>query len=275
MAGALEVINNDPTFARSSSTSSAASPRARRSPTGIVDAMGRVDLTCADRHPPRRHQRRGGPPDPRAAPVRQAPVGSDHGRSGRDRRRPGTGVGGSHGHLRRRDHQGHRTRDSPVARASYHGLLNRDYGTQIVAGTKPRQGWQDVDGIPVYDTVAEAVAATGATASCIFIPAPGVRDAIIEAAEAGIDFVVSITEGVPAHDEARFYNELRAEHPSVRLLGPNCPGIISPGQAQHRHHRRRDRPGPRARPSGGRHRQPVGHADLPGALRAQAATTSG
>ena len=112
----------------------------------------------------------------------------------------------------------------------YYGLLNRDYGTRVVAGTNPRKAGTDVDGIPVYASVAEAVAETGATASCIFIPAPGVRDAVLEAARGGVEFIVAITEGVPAHDEADLYNRLRRDFPGVRLLGPNCPGIISPGQ---------------------------------------------
>jgi len=112
----------------------------------------------------------------------------------------------------------------------YYGLLNRDYGTRVVAGTNPRKAGTDVDGIPVFATVAEAVAETGATASCVFIPAAGVHGAVIEAAEGGVEFIVAITEGVPAHDEADFYNRLRRNHPQVRLLGPNCPGIISPGQ---------------------------------------------
>ncbi len=112
----------------------------------------------------------------------------------------------------------------------FYGLRNRDYGTQVVAGTNPRKAGVDVDGVPVFATVADAVAETGATASCIFIPAPGVRDAVLEAAEGGIEFIVCITEGVPAQDEAWFYNELKRDHPNVQLLGPNCPGIISPGK---------------------------------------------
>ena len=112
----------------------------------------------------------------------------------------------------------------------YYGLLNRDYGTRVVAGTTPRKAGTDVDGIPVFAPVAEAVAEAGATASCVFIPAAGVHGAVIEAAEGGVEFIVAITEGVPAHDEADFYNRLRRDHPQVRLLGPNCPGIISPGQ---------------------------------------------
>ena len=113
----------------------------------------------------------------------------------------------------------------------FYGLLNRDYGTKVVAGTNPKKAGTDVDGIPIFASVAEAVEATGATASCVFIPAPGVKDAVIEAAEGGIELVVVITEGVPAHDEAWFFNKLRRDHPQVQLLGPNCPGIISPGKA--------------------------------------------
>jgi succinyl-CoA synthetase alpha subunit len=112
----------------------------------------------------------------------------------------------------------------------YYGLLNRDYGTQVVAGTNPKKAGTDVDGIPIFASVQEAVAETGATASCIFIPAPGVRDAVLEAARGGVKFIVCITEGVPAQDEALFYNDLKRNFPDVRLLGPNCPGIISPGK---------------------------------------------
>ena len=112
----------------------------------------------------------------------------------------------------------------------YYGKLNREYGTQVVAGTHPKKGGTEVDGVPIYATVAEAKEATGATASCLFVPAPGVQGAILEAAEAGIEFIVSITEGVPAHDEAYFFNKLRNEYPNSQLLGPNCPGIISPGK---------------------------------------------
>jgi succinyl-CoA synthetase alpha subunit len=112
----------------------------------------------------------------------------------------------------------------------FYGLLNREYGTQVVAGTNPKKAGTDVEGIPVYATVADAVEATGATASCIFIPAPGVRSAVIEAAEGGVSFIVAITEGVPAQDEAWFYNKLKRDFPHVQLLGPNCPGVISPGK---------------------------------------------
>lgn len=112
----------------------------------------------------------------------------------------------------------------------YYGLLNRAYGTQVVAGTNPKKAGENVEGIPIFASVADAVEGTGANASCIFIPAAGVRSAIMEAAEGGIEFIVCITEGVPAQDEAWFFNKLKRDFPGVQLLGPNCPGIISPGK---------------------------------------------
>jgi len=112
----------------------------------------------------------------------------------------------------------------------FHGVRNRDYGTKVVAGTSPGKGGTDVEGIPVYDTVAEAVAATGANASFVVVPPKGACAAILEAAAAGISFIVCITEGIPAQDEALTYNTLKDEYPATRLLGPNCPGVISPGK---------------------------------------------
>ncbi|HAN06997.1 MAG TPA: succinate--CoA ligase subunit alpha [Acidimicrobiaceae bacterium] len=112
----------------------------------------------------------------------------------------------------------------------YYGSLNREYGTQVVAGTNPKKAGTEVDGVPIFANCAEAVEATGAKASCIFIPAAGVFDAVMDAAEGGVEFIVCITEGVPAHDEAKFFNLLRRDYPNVQLLGPNCPGIITPGE---------------------------------------------
>jgi succinyl-CoA synthetase alpha subunit len=112
----------------------------------------------------------------------------------------------------------------------YHGLRNKAYGTQIVAGVTPGKGGTDVEGIPVYNSVAEAVAATGATASFVTVPPKAATAAILEAANSGITFIVCITEGIPAQDEARTFNTLLRDFPNVRLLGPNCPGIISPGK---------------------------------------------
>jgi len=112
----------------------------------------------------------------------------------------------------------------------YHGLRNKAYGTQVVGGVTPGKGGTDVEGIPVFNSVAEAVAATGATASFVAVPPKAASAAILEAAAAGIEFVVCITEGIPAQDEARTYNTLVRDFPKTRLLGPNCPGIISPGK---------------------------------------------
>src|ERR1700730_7494684 len=100
----------------------------------------------------------------------------------------------------------------------FYGLRNRAYGTKVVAGTNPKRAGTDVEGIPGFANVGDAVRETGATASCIFVPPPAVESAVMEAAAAGIEFIAVITEGVPAQDEARFYNRLVEEFPRVRLL---------------------------------------------------------
>ena len=110
----------------------------------------------------------------------------------------------------------------------FHGLRNRDYGTKVVGGVTPGKGGTDVEGVPIFDSVEEAVAATGATASFVVVPPRFAADAVLEAARAGVSFVVCITEFIPAQDEARMYNSLRRDYPGTRLLGPNCPGVISP-----------------------------------------------
>lgn len=112
---------------------------------------------------------------------------------------------------------------------SFHALRNRSYGTAVVAGVTPGKGGTSVEGIPVYDTVAEAVTATRATASVIFVPARGAADAILEAADAGVGLIVCITEGIPTADAARVRAQLR-RGTGVRLIGPNCPGLITPGE---------------------------------------------
>ncbi len=112
----------------------------------------------------------------------------------------------------------------------FHGLRNRDYGTKVVGGVTPGKGGEDVEGIAVFNSVHEAVEATGGSASFVVVPPKFASNAIIEAAEGGITFIVCITEGIPARDEAVTYNRLVEEFPGVRLLGPNCPGIISPGK---------------------------------------------
>lgn len=112
----------------------------------------------------------------------------------------------------------------------FHGLRNRDYGTKVVAGVTPGKGGESVDGIPVFNSVEEAVVATGATASFIAVPPRFAPEAVLEAASAGITFIVCITEFIPARDELMFFNVLRRNYPGTRLLGPNCPGVISPGK---------------------------------------------
>jgi len=114
--------------------------------------------------------------------------------------------------------------------ARFHGLRNRDYGTKVVAGVNPAKGGQDVEGIPVFATATEAREATGANASFVAVPAKAAPGSVLEAAEAGMELVVCITEWVPAQDEARVYSQLKHDHPGTRLIGPNCPGLISPGK---------------------------------------------
>jgi succinyl-CoA synthetase alpha subunit len=111
----------------------------------------------------------------------------------------------------------------------FHGLRNRKYGTDVVAGVTPGKGGQDVEGIPVYDTVAEAVSEQGANTSLIFVPARFAADAIYEAVDAGIGTVICITEHIPAHDMLRVYTYSRPK--GITLIGPNCPGVLSPGKA--------------------------------------------
>jgi succinyl-CoA synthetase alpha subunit len=111
----------------------------------------------------------------------------------------------------------------------FHGLRNRSYGTNVVGGVTPGKGGQNVEGIPVFDTVAAAVERTGANTSLIFVPAPFAADAMYEAIDAGIATVVCITEGVPAHEMLRMHAYVR--YRGATLIGPNCPGVLSPGKA--------------------------------------------
>jgi succinyl-CoA synthetase alpha subunit len=112
---------------------------------------------------------------------------------------------------------------------SFHGMNNRRYGTDLVAGVTPGKGGQDVEGVPVFNTMHDAVAETGANTAMIFVPPRFAADSILEAADAGADLVVAITEGIPAHDMLRVYTQLKRG--TTRLVGPNCPGILSPGKA--------------------------------------------
>jgi succinyl-CoA synthetase alpha subunit len=113
---------------------------------------------------------------------------------------------------------------------SFHGLNNKRYGTQVVAGVTPGKAGQDVEGIPIFNTVHAAVEETGANTSMIFVPPRFAADAILEAADAGVELVICITEGIPAHDMLRVYTHLKRTD-RTRLIGPNCPGVLSPGKA--------------------------------------------
>jgi len=112
---------------------------------------------------------------------------------------------------------------------SFHATRNKAYGTKVVAGVTPGKGGEDVEGIPVFDTVRDAVSETGANTAMVFVPARFAADAMFEAVDAGIATVICITEGIPAHDVLRVYNHVRPLE--ITLIGPNCPGALSPGKA--------------------------------------------
>ena len=112
----------------------------------------------------------------------------------------------------------------------FHALRNRDYGTKIVAGTRPGKGGEQIEAIPIFNTVKEAIDETGANVALTFVPPAFAKDAVLEAAYANCQLIVCITEGIPAKDEAEMYNLIKNETMS-KLLGPNCPGLISPGKS--------------------------------------------
>jgi succinyl-CoA synthetase alpha subunit len=114
---------------------------------------------------------------------------------------------------------------------SFHTLNNKRYGTNVVGGVTPGKGGLDVEGIPVFDSWTEAVQATSPNTAMIFVPPRFAANSILEAAAANVELVITITEGIPAHDELRVYNTLKRDFPGTRLIGPNCPGILSPGKA--------------------------------------------
>jgi succinyl-CoA synthetase alpha subunit len=114
---------------------------------------------------------------------------------------------------------------------SFYGLRNRAYGTNIVAGTNPKKAGENVDGIPIYANMKDAVAHVQADTAFIIVPASIAGASVLEAAEAGIEFIVCVTEHIPAHEQALVYNTLKDKYPKVRMLGPNCAGILSPGKA--------------------------------------------
>ena len=114
---------------------------------------------------------------------------------------------------------------------SFHTLNNRKYGTNVVGGVNPKKAGENVEGIPVFASWADTVAESGANTAMIFVPPPFAAASALEAAQAGVELVVIITEGIPAHDELKLYNTVKRDHPGTRVLGPNCPGLLSPGKA--------------------------------------------
>ncbi len=115
------------------------------------------------------------------------------------------------------------------AEGSFHGLRNKRYGTQVVAGVTPGKGGQDLEGVPIFDSVGDAVEEAGANTTMVFVPARFAADAIYEAVDAGISTVICIAEGLPAHEMLRVYTYIRPK--GITMLGPNCPGALSPGKA--------------------------------------------
>jgi succinyl-CoA synthetase alpha subunit len=113
---------------------------------------------------------------------------------------------------------------------TFHALRNRDYGTQVVSGVTPGKGGQSVEGVPVFNTFHDAVQGSGANTAMIFVPPVFAADSILEAEDAGIELIIAITEGIPAHDELRAYSVIK-KNGRARLIGPNCPGVLSPGKA--------------------------------------------
>ncbi|MDQ8046211.1 MAG: succinate--CoA ligase subunit alpha [Solirubrobacteraceae bacterium] len=114
---------------------------------------------------------------------------------------------------------------------SFHTLNNRAYGTNVVGGINPKKAGENVEGIPVFADWKTTVAETQANTAMIFVPPPFAAASALEAAQAGVEVVIIITEGIPAHDELKLYNEVKANYPGTTIIGPNCPGILSPGKA--------------------------------------------
>ncbi|WP_210491169.1 succinate--CoA ligase subunit alpha [Patulibacter sp. SYSU D01012] len=113
----------------------------------------------------------------------------------------------------------------------FHTLNNKAYGTNVVGGVNPKKAGQDVEGIPVFGDWETTVKESGANTAMIFVPPPFAAQSALEAAQAGVELVIIITEGIPAHDELKLYNTVKRDHPNTVVVGPNCPGILSPGKA--------------------------------------------
>ncbi len=180
---------------------------------------------AADRRPPRRHECRGGAAAAERGGGRERADGGDDAR----RRAARGGAGGGLMAILVDTETRLVVQGLTGSEGRFHGLRNRSHGTQVVAGVTPGKGGQDVEGIPVFDTVAGAVRETGANTAMVFVPAPFAADAMYEAIDAGVGTVICITEGVPVHEMLRIHAYLRGR--DVVLIGPNCPGALSPGKA--------------------------------------------
>ncbi len=229
---------------------------------GIIDAYGILSPTRAVRRAPGRDERRrGAQAAGRREPAQRLRRVDDGRRRGARRR-----ARARHRRGRMSIIVGDDTRlvvsGLTGREGTYHALNNRRYGTNVVAGVTPGKGGQDVEGIPVFNTFREAVAATGANTAMIFVPARFAADSILEAEDAGIATIIAITEGIPAHDELRVFNVLK-HNPDVRLVGPELPGRAVAGQGE-----RRDHPGAVLQARQRRRRLALGHADLPDRQRA-------
>ena len=257
---ALEVITSDPNVTAILFNIFGGITRCDEIAKGIIEASQQIEIDAAAGRPPRRHQLRGGPGAPRRGRARATCT--------RRRRCSGARGGGGGARAADGDHRRRATRSSsspasPAARARFHGLRNRDYGTDLVAGVTPGKGGQDVDGVPVFDTIAEAVDERGANTSMIFVPARFAAAAIEEAIDAGVETVIAITEGIPVLDMLRVYWKAQgggraADRPQL------------PRRALARQGERRDHPGAVLRRRLDRRRLEVGHAHLPDRQRAQA-----
>ncbi len=196
---------------------------------GLIAAFAEINADGPVRRAPRRHQRRRGPRAAGAGRAAERASRQDDERGGREGRRAREGAELMAVLV---------DNDTRLAVAgitgregSFHTLNNRTYGTNVVGGVTPGKGGQDVEGIPVFNSWAECADAAQPNAAMIFVPPRFAADSILEAAAAGVSLIVAITEGIPAHDELRVYNTLKRDFPGTVLVGPNCPGVLSPGKA--------------------------------------------
>ena len=261
IVNAVEVILSDPKVTAVLFNIFGGITRCDEVAKGLVDRVRPARRQGAVRGAPRRHQRRGGPRGSSPRPhlpnvhVEKTMLGAAAERVGASSPAAAMSI------LVDKDTQALVVAGLTGREGTFHGMNNRRYGTDLVAGVTPGKGGQDVEGVPVFNTMHDAVAEAGANTAMVFVPPRFAADAILEAADAGVELVICITEGIPAHDMLRVYTHLKRG--DTRLIGPNCPGVLSPGQGQRGDH-------PRALLLRGQRRPGVAlrHADLPDRQRA-------